>query len=345
LSVHSVGIVLSSFNGAGYVAEQVESIRRQTFADWVLLVRDDGSSDETRAIIERAAARDSRIVLLGDELGNLGSVRSFATALEHALGLGLSYVALADQDDVWYPDKIERQLARLRSRERERGEHVPLLTHSDLAVVSADLALIHPSFRRFQRLGEHPAQPLRKLLVQNYVTGCATMVNRALLEAALPVPDVPVHDWWLALCAGAFGEVLYDPVPTLAYRQHAGNLLGARGWRRVYRESVLHPFGWWDRGAGYFTAALEQAGELLRRVEAWTSMGLEPPACLPMLRDYCSAFGPERAVVARLSAVRRNHIRPSSLLPVPLAFYARVLLSPGLSRRAESTPVAAPAFS
>src|SRR5215213_7818397 len=128
-------IVLSSRDGACFISEQLQSIRRQTLAEWTLLVRDDGSTDQTLAILDSLAATEPRLRLIRDELGSLGPAKSFGVLLQHALNSRASYTALADQDDVWDSDKLERQLNVLRSREAVVGKAVPLLVHSDLRVV------------------------------------------------------------------------------------------------------------------------------------------------------------------------------------------------------------------
>ena len=230
-------IVMSCYNGDRFVKEQIESIQKQTLKDWTLLVRDDGSADDTVPLVDELARRDPRIVRISDGRGRLGPAASFGVLLERAFAAGARYVSLADQDDVWHPDKLQRGLALLRAREAVMGTDVPLLVHSDLTVVSEDLVLIHPSFLRFQGLLHVEDNPIRQLLVQNFVTGCSSVVNRALLGCALPFPSILMHDWWLALCAGALGEILFLPEATLLYRQHAANTVGATGLRRATRSA------------------------------------------------------------------------------------------------------------
>src|SRR4051812_43971014 len=143
-------IVLSSFNGYKFITDQINSIRRQTYSDWALLVRDDGSSDNTVALVESLARQDTRIALLRDSKGNLGPAASFGMLLSHALQSGVRYVALADQDDVWLPTKLAHEMELLRDQEATVGSATPLLVHTDLAVVREDLSLLHRSFLEFQ---------------------------------------------------------------------------------------------------------------------------------------------------------------------------------------------------
>jgi rhamnosyltransferase len=320
-----VVIVLSSYNGAEFIAEQIESIRRQSFTGWRLLVRDDGSSDETPSIVERLARMDPRIHLLRDDDGNLGVAASFGVLLERAAELKAGYVAFADQDDVWQPHKLARELELLQRREVETGPATPLLVHSDLTVVAEDLHVIHPSFLRFQHLRHQVEWPIGAMLVQNFVTGSTALFNNALLRAAVPMPQVVMHDWWLALCAAALGEILYLPEATVLYRQHDRNTIGSRGWPQVCRESIQRPRTWWRESGARFVAAVRQAGELSRRLEARAGVRSQTPA-LAALREFADAFGSGAGAWRRLRAVRRHRIRPRTLLPYPVFFYLRVLL-------------------
>ncbi len=125
----NVFVVLSTYNGGAFLRPLIESIRRQSHADWTLLVRDDGSADDTVSLVRQAAAEDRRIVLLeGGE--RLGASASFGQLMQHAYDLGAEYLLPADQDNVWHPDKIERLLGRMRRRRpppREKGDrpHLP----------------------------------------------------------------------------------------------------------------------------------------------------------------------------------------------------------------------------
>lgn len=321
-----VVIVLSSYNGSRFIAEQIESIRRQTLAGWRILVRDDGSTDETVQIVERLAAVDSRVELRRDGRGNLGPARSFGVLLEQALATSARYLALADQDDIWQPDKLERELDLLQRRESQLGEATPLLVHSDLTVVDESLAVIAPSLLAFQRMQPVTEGALSKLLIQNFVTGCTAVINRALLHAALPFPEVIMHDWWLALCAAAMGEVVYLPEATVLYRQHGRNALGSRDWREVRGETLRRPFDWWRRSSVVFAQAVQQGCELARRVERLSRESAAEYPALATLLEFRAAFRDTGGPLERLRAVRRHGIRPRSLLPFSACFYARVLL-------------------
>jgi len=325
MSLPPVTIVLSSYNGERFIADQITSIQRQIHPDWKLVVRDDGSSDHTLEIVEGLAEVDHRIVLIRDRLGNLGPQASFGVLLEYALSAGAVYVALADQDDVWMPAKISRELELMLRREAQVGEATPILIHTDLAVVAEDLQLVHRSYLAYEGLRHLDESPLNTLLIQNFVTGCTTLFNRALLKAAVPIPSVIMHDWWLALCAAALGEVRWVAEPLVLYRQHARNAMGAVGQRRALWHSLRNPVASWLRADVLLDQVVDQARELAQRIEQEERGSLAAAHSLRVLRDFCGAFN-EGDGLARLRVLSRHRIRPRTFLPYPVRFYARVLL-------------------
>jgi glycosyltransferase involved in cell wall biosynthesis len=235
-----IAVLLSTYNGAAWLPEFLGSLQVQSARDWVLLVRDDGSCDESVEIVRSAARRDGRIVPHDDDLPRQGVTRSFALLLERALKLGAQHFAFADQDDVWRQHKLQCQQAALMALEDMLGSQAPVLVHTDLQVVDAGLNPIHPSHTVYARIRRDcpPDELLNTVLAHNVVTGCAAMFNRSLAELAVPFPPQAVlHDWWLALCAAAVGHIAYIPRAAVLYRQHGTNAVGARRgrWRRLDR--------------------------------------------------------------------------------------------------------------
>lgn len=327
----SYAIVLSTYNGAEFLSAQIESIRAQTAPDWRLYVRDDGSTDDTRDLIARFATADARIVVVADHAGNLGAPASFGALLSHALGRGERYVFLADQDDVWLPDKAARMLGVATEYESCLGPAAPILVHSDLRVVSSSLEVIHPSYFRFQRIDPNADAQIARLALRNAVTGCATLVNRALLECAVPFPRVAMHDWWLAQCAALFGHIALVDQPTVLYRQHASNVLGAKGLLGTMLQALLTPRAWWSRGARQFLLALDQLWELRHRAKA--ARRPPPPARLRALVELHTVLSSDHAsVAARARAVWRAGATPSSLSARVLIF-TWILILPLIRQR------------
>ncbi len=222
----TIDILLATYNGEAFLEEQLDSIAAQTHGDWQLIARDDGSSDRTAAILDAFRARHSdKVVVLRDGDGNLGLVQNFSRLMEVS---DAPYAAFCDQDDVWMPEKLELSLAKMRELEREHGAETPLLVFTDLTVVDEGLNVIHDSFWHYANLRPDRCNSLNRLLLHNVVTGCTALMNGPLVKKGVPIPsDAHVHDWWVVLVASTFGKAAYISRPTVRYRQHGRNMLGA----------------------------------------------------------------------------------------------------------------------
>lgn len=222
-------ILLTTYNSSHFLEETIESILRQTFTGWRLLIRDGGSEDHTQEIILKFQERYPDKIVFSPAAERLSACENFSALLRDSTAL---YVMFCDHDDVWLPDKISKSLSRMKKLEESVGSRCPILLFSDNRVVSGDLSEISPSFFRYQ--GVDPGRiTLNHLLVQNVPSGCTILMNRPLAELCTPIPAGAVmHDHWCSLCAAAFGKILYLDEPTLLYRQHSRNLIGARpyGW-------------------------------------------------------------------------------------------------------------------
>ena len=254
----NINIVLASFNGADFLREQLDSLIAQSETKWDLLIRDDGSTDETLEIIQFYTQKDERIRLLSDQLGPTGSaLGNFAALLKAAFTQGAEYVFCCDQDDVWEPNKLELVMARLKQLEGKGT--APCLVHHDLVVVNDSLEPVADSFFRLMRLQPGDQYKPQRLISRNEITGCAMACNRALLELALPVSDQAVmHDWWLGMCAGFFGRLAFMPQRLVKYRQHASNTIGAKSfWHGL--NPLTNWIQGWHRGNAEFVSTVEQA--------------------------------------------------------------------------------------
>jgi len=198
----------------------IRSVLSQTLCP-IIFARDDGSSDNTPQIL---ASHENQLLLLNDRLGNVGILENFNIL---AKATDAAYVAFADQDDIWEFDKLAVQMELMIRMEKQYGSEMPILIHSDLVVCDSRLRLVHSSLWRFQRLNPY-VQNFSRLLVQNNITGCTMLINKALKDFAFPVPQAAVmHDWWLALVASAVGKIGFVSRPLVRYRQHDANQLGA----------------------------------------------------------------------------------------------------------------------
>ncbi|HEO3863135.1 TPA: glycosyltransferase family 2 protein [Streptococcus agalactiae] len=215
-----VNILMATYNGEKFLAQQIESIQKQTFKEWNLLIRDDGSSDKTCDIIRNFTAKDSRIRFINEnEHHNLGVIKSFFTLVNYEVA---DFYFFSDQDDVWLPEKLSVSL----EAAKHKASDVPLLVYTDLKVVNQELNILQDSMIRDQ--SHHANTTLLPELTENTVTGGTMMINHALAEKWFTPNDILMHDWFLALLAASLGEIIYLDLPTQLYRQHDNNVLGAR---------------------------------------------------------------------------------------------------------------------
>ncbi len=227
-----IHILLSTYNGERYLSEQLDSILSQTYTDWRLYARDDGSTDQTKAILGRyAEAHPERIIIDDSEPNGLGAMRSFEYLLAHHGEA--DYFAFSDQDDVWLPDKLEISMATIRQVEQVHPNQ-PVVVHTDLRVVDEHLNEVSPSFWAYG--GIHPEildHNIHYLAICNSVTGCAMLMNRSARAAVLPFPThVFMHDAWIGIrVLSVGGKVIPIPQRTILYRQHGDNVCGAQPYR------------------------------------------------------------------------------------------------------------------
>lgn len=222
----TVDIICATYNGALFLPAFLRGLNAQTHPGWRLWVRDDGSTDDTVALLRAASETDGRIHVVVDDT-RLGATRSFNRLLS-LVPAAVEYVMCADQDDVWFADKIERTLDAMQQAETQHGSARPILVHTDLVVVDAQLRVIDASFWAYSGFDPEPAT-LRRIAVRNVATGATIMMNRALRElVGEPPRGAYFHDWWYACIAAAFGHVVALREPTMLYRQHGANAVGAR---------------------------------------------------------------------------------------------------------------------
>ena len=233
----AIDVLLAAYNGGLYIEEQIHSIVQQRYEGMVrILVRDDGSSDDTVAIVRRLMAAplpDNRQLLLFERTEGVGHVTTnFARLIELSAA---PYLALADQDDIWLPNKLCLQMQAMQQREAQFGA-IPLLICSDLTVVDSTLQPIADSFWALQRLNPTWINDWRDLLVQNMVTGCTSLFNRAALAVILPIPSElgVFHDHWIATAIALHGQVVALPEATVWYRQHGNNVEAAHAFNPAY---------------------------------------------------------------------------------------------------------------
>ena len=226
VSEKTVDILLAAYNGKKYLPQLLQSLAKQFYGGFRVLMHDDGSSDGTEALLKEIAQRDSRFTMSRCNETGLGAAGSFMALLKES---DADFCCLCDQDDVWSPDHISLQLHGMEKLTGQYGADVPLLVYGDCALIDGDGKLMHPSFCMKQGW-KREALPLRMLLVQNNAPGCTMMLNRPLrqLVSEHGRPDeMFMHDWFIAQTAAAMGAMYFEQLPLVDYRQHGDNVLGA----------------------------------------------------------------------------------------------------------------------
>jgi glycosyltransferase involved in cell wall biosynthesis len=242
-----VQILLSTYNGERWLSELLASLLWQTHKHWQLIIRDDGSTDNTWALLQAWQAQyPQRVKCVISEREHVGTTESFNRLVAAS---DADYLLFCDQDDVWFPEKVELQLNALLALETEQGKANATLVHADLMVVDATKQLLAASF--WKARGFNTQQSKQHYLINNVVTGCATIFNRAAANLAFPVPTHALqHDRWLALVCVWFGTVQALPYQLLFYRQHSTNQIGAR---RPFNFNIAARVKAWSTQAQAFT--------------------------------------------------------------------------------------------
>ena len=228
-----VSVALCTYNGARFLDPQLDSFATQTRLPDELVVCDDGSTDDTVAILERFKNRAPFPVRIFSNETRLGSTKNFEKAIGLCTG---DLIATSDQDDVWLPEKLALSQAAL-ARDPRCG-----LVFSDADVVDDDLRsrghrmwdAIH--FGRLARRRVRIGRGFEVLLRQWVVTGATMMFRADYRPCILPIPDNWVHDGWIAFIIGAMARVSSVECSTLKYRQHAAQQIGGKklGWKERY---------------------------------------------------------------------------------------------------------------
>ena len=272
-----VSVALCTFQGERHLAEQLESIASQTLLPVELVVCDDGSTDGTIELLERFSAGAPFPVRVHVNPTTLGVAANFSRAVSLCRG---AVVALADQDDVWVPTKLEHLLAALDER-------------PDAGAVFSDAELVDGSLRplgrsmfdatRFSpRLQRHfgDGKGLDVLLARNVVCGATLAFRSSLRDVLLPIPATGLHDMWLSTLLCAVTEVAVVTEPLVLYRQHGANQVGAPAISlrsKLLRRRTQGVFG--DEPAHY--------RGMLARLAAQPPGAVDPSAVEALERKVC----------------------------------------------------------
>lgn len=216
-------ILLATYNGGKFIMEQLDSIVKQSYSNWEVLISDDGSTDDTLNIIREFCSKDYRIKIVNESLTKQGACQNFGNLLKTALDKEWDFVMFADQDDFWYENKIQLTLDSM----LDGGNFIkiPKLVYTDFEYADEELTPLPKETDHNISGWKEPN--LQRLLAQNNIYGCTMMINRLLAERAIPIPSsAENHDYWISMVAASLGEIIHIKKRTILYRQHANNVSG-----------------------------------------------------------------------------------------------------------------------
>lgn len=223
--MEKVTVLLSTYNGGNYLAEQLDSLVAQQGVEVDILVRDDGSTDATQELLDKWQDKGALTWYTSE---NLGPGKSFMHLLKNAAPGG--YYAFCDQDDVWLPEKLKLTMEKMQSVEKANPGK-PVIVHTDMYVVDERLNVVHDSFWRSSGLRPDILRTFPYLCVCNSVNGCTIVMNSAARELILEKyveQELIIHDVISALTVSYYGGIIdYVEAPTVLYRQHSSNVVGA----------------------------------------------------------------------------------------------------------------------
>ena len=217
----TIQILLATYNGEQFLRQQLDSLFAQSFQNFTILVRDDGSTDKTLEIINTYSQKyPLRVKSIKDKEKNVGATQNFGILLENSTA---DYIFFCDQDDIWLPNKVEISLQKMFALENGNIT-IPSLIFSDMSAIDEKGNITHDSV--WQQLHLHPNYfTLNRLLVQNIPHGCTMLINKAMRNLAVPIPTAAMlHDHWIALLAISCGKFDFIEQPTLLLRNHAQNV-------------------------------------------------------------------------------------------------------------------------
>jgi len=201
-----ISIAMATYNGAGFIREQLDSLVGQSYSNVEIAISDDNSTDDTISIIKEYQSNHSNIHLYHNDPTSKGILKNFENALRNCKG---DFICLADQDDIWEPGKVLTLSERI-------GDNIMIYHDSDFINEQGETipGKISGSFNFYK--GNDP----RAFFLINCISGHAMMFRRELIEQALPFPQSRYHDWWLAFCAACRGNIDFITEPLVHYRQH-----------------------------------------------------------------------------------------------------------------------------
>lgn len=215
-----IEILMATYNGEKYIGEQINSIINQTYTNWNLLIRDDGSKDKTLNIIKKYEKMDNRIILIRDNKDNLGFVKNFEELLKKSR---TEFVMFSDQDDYWLENKIEKYVEVIEKLDKKKLEK-PLLIHSNSYICDKNLKILEEKFIDSNIAGEKKS---KSIFFYYIVQGATVLINRNLIKKVIPFSNnVKLHDRYFHLISEFLGNRIFINESLMKYRQHGNNEIG-----------------------------------------------------------------------------------------------------------------------
>ena len=201
-----ISVCMATYNGEKFIKKQLESILNQTMEVDEIIISDDNSTDNTLEIIK--SFNNSKIKVLKNL--EQGVVNNFENSLEKSTG---DYISLADQDDIWTLDKVEKVIKNLKIYD--------LVVHNAKIINSEDKIICKKTFFEIR----NSKKGLLKNLYKNSYIGCCMAFNRNILEKSMPFPkNIPMHDSWIGLISEIYGKIYFDEEVLFYYRRHENNV-------------------------------------------------------------------------------------------------------------------------
>ena len=225
--MQKVQVLLSTYKGSKFLRPLMDSLLEQDYPHVEILVRDDGSADETVNLLKEYSTLPSIKIYYGQ---HIGATQSFFKLLELS-SAETAYFAFCDQDDIWEKNKISHAIEMLSAQRN----HQPLLYCGRLKIVDE-----HLSFRGLSKVPSRKPS-FKNAIVENVADGCTSVFNvhlRDLIVGSIPGSAL-MYDWWLYLVVSAFGNIVYDEEPKILYRQHPDNLIGnPLGFKNIWAARI-----------------------------------------------------------------------------------------------------------
>lgn len=280
-------VLLAAHNGAPWIREQLESILAQREVEAFVAIRDDASTDETLEEIARCQAGERLALSPGRERTG-SAAQNFLELVRQHSAAGFDFVALADQDDIWHPQKLQRGCSELTHSGGSGYSSATLATWADGRTV---LLRQNGSPTRGDFLFEGAGQGCTFVLRVDFYA----RIRRFVIEHPELTARIHYHDWMIYALARSWGEAWrFDPWPSVSYRQHGGNDTGARGsWAAARKRLALMRSGWYREQLEAVAAVCEAAAPENRALAQWSALLRDRTASVRRLRiaRFCLSFG------------------------------------------------------